>query len=76
MTIMVCFCVLPYDTFKLNWMEIMQTSYEWCNGTPVNTTHLGLYNICTMLKQRRRRWADVVQMLYRCLVFAGTAYYK
>ena len=30
-----------------------------------------LYNICTMLDQRRRRWADVVQMLYKCFVFAG-----
>ena len=28
---------------------------------PVNTTHF--YNICTMLDQRRRRWADVVKML-------------
>ena len=34
-----------------------------------NTKHL--YNICTMLDQRRRRWADVVQMLYKCFVFAG-----
>ena len=24
-----------------------------------------------MLDQRRRRWADVVYMLYKCLVFAG-----
>ena len=32
-----------------------------------------LYNICIMLDQRRRRWADVVQMLYKCFVFAGTA---
>ena len=24
-----------------------------------------------MLDQRRRRWADVVQMLYICFVFAG-----
>ena len=36
---------------------------------PANTKHL--YNICTMLDQRRRRWADVVQMLYKCFVFAG-----
>ena len=28
---------------------------------PVNTKHF--YGICTMLDQRRRRWADVVQML-------------
>ena len=31
-----------------------------------------LYNICTMLNQRRR-WADVVQMLYKCFVFAGNS---
>ena len=24
-----------------------------------------------MLDQRRRRWADVVQMLYKCFVLAG-----
>ena len=29
------------------------------------------YNIYTMLDQRGRRWADVVEMLYKCLVFAG-----
>ena len=34
-----------------------------------NTKHL--YNICTMLDQRRRRWADVAQMLYKCFVFVG-----
>ena len=28
-----------------------------------------------MLDQRRRRWADVVQMLYRCFVFAGLSGY-
>ena len=36
---------------------------------PANIKHL--YNICTMLDQRRRRLADVVQMLYKCFVFAG-----
>ena len=40
-----------------------------CYLIPVNTKHL--YNICRMLDQRRRRWADVVQMLYKCFVFAG-----
>ena len=34
---------------------------------PLNTKHL--YNIDTMLVQRRRRWADVVSMLYKCFVF-------
>ena len=28
-----------------------------------------LYNICTMLDQHQRRWADVVQMWYKCVVF-------
>ena len=27
-------------------------------------------HICTMFGQRRRRWADAVQMLYKCFVFA------
>ena len=26
-----------------------------------------------MLGQRRRRWADFVQILYKCFVFAGLA---
>ena len=30
-----------------------------------------LYNICTMLDQRRRRWPDVVQMLYKYFVLAS-----
>ena len=41
---------------------------------PANTKHL--YNICTMLDQRWRRWADVVQMLYKCFVFAGNTQIK
>ena len=36
------------------------------NPVGLNTKHL--YNICTKLVQRRR---DVVQMLYKCFVFAG-----
>ena len=36
---------------------------------PANTKYL--CNICTMSDQRRRRWADVVQMPYKCFVFAG-----
>ena len=37
----------------------------WAAFNPGNTKHL--YTICTM---RRRRWAGVVQMLYKCFVFA------
>ena len=36
---------------------------------PANTKHL--YNSCTMLDERRRRWAEVVKMLYKCFVIAG-----
>ena len=36
---------------------------------PANTKHL--FTICAMLDQRRRRWADVVRMLYKCFVLAG-----
>ena len=38
---------------------------------PVSTNHF--YNTCTMLDQCRRRWADAVQMLYKCFVFAYLA---
>ena len=30
-----------------------------------------LYDICTILDQRQRRWTDFAQMLYKCVVFAG-----
>ena len=30
--------------------------------------------MCTMSAQRLRRWSDIVQMLYQCLVFAGFAH--
>ena len=40
--------------------------YHWYT---VNTKHL--YNISTMLDQRRRRWVDVVLMLYKYSVFTG-----
>ena len=36
---------------------------------PANTKHL--YNICTTSSQRLRRWSNIVQMLYKCFVFAG-----
>ena len=29
-----------------------------------------------MLDQRRRRWADVAKMLYKCFVFAGKPFLK
>ena len=51
--------------------------YDWatavlcvCIATPANTKHL--YNICTTSTQRLWRWFNIVQMLYKCFVFAGT----
>ena len=38
---------------------------------PANTKHL--YDIYTTSAQRRKRWADVLYMLYKCFVFAGIA---
>ena len=45
--------------------------YYSVNSSPVNTKHL--YNIWTKLDQRWKRWADFVQMLHKCFVFAGLA---
>ena len=56
------------------WLDVSTPSISvmtcWAHGRAelVNTKHL--YNICTMLDQHRRRWADVVQMLYKCFVLA------
>ena len=36
---------------------------------PANTKDL--YNVWTTLAQRLRRWSNIVQMLYKCFVFAG-----
>ena len=61
---------------EITWFAADQSKWtasrvSTCPQTPsidsVNTKHL--CNICTMLDQRRRRWADVVQMLYKCFVF-------
>ena len=43
--------------------------YYKYKANPMNTKHL--YNIYTMLRQRRSRWADVVIMLFKCFVFTG-----
>ena len=47
---------------------IVGTVYFLVRCISQQTKHL--YNICTMLAQRLRRWADIVQMLYKCFVFA------
>ena len=46
--------------------------YEKYNGRPTPVSPKHLYNIYTKLDQRRRRWADVVQILFKYFVYAGT----
>ena len=41
------------------------------NLSVASTKHL--YNICTTSAQRLWRWSNIVQMLYKCFVFAGTS---
>ena len=75
------FCLLGNQPTKSQCRQIILCYYEflfihtvlfdYSRHNPVSTKHL--YNICTMLDQRRRRWAYVVQMLYKCFVFAGKA---
>ena len=61
-----------YQGDSYGWIFIAwETNSSTYRLFPVKTKHL--YNICTMLDQRRRRWTDVVQMLYKCCVFAGSA---
>ena len=43
---------------------------RWDKYSPANTKRL--YNICTTSAQRLRRWFNIVQMLYKYLVFAGS----
>ena len=63
----------------VRWWVIMHFLSVWCGCVTLSCNCVGekfpskqhLYNICTMLDQCRRHWADVVQMLYWCFVFAG-----
>ena len=56
--------VHTYQGTEREWMTLSMLSNITAN------TKL-LHNICTMLDQPRRRSDDVVQMLYKCFVFAG-----
>ena len=49
--------------------SLADVSVSQIAAVSVNAKHL--YDICTMSDQRRRRWADVVQIPYKCFVFAG-----
>ena len=66
----VCCFIVNYSTlqFAIKLKPITDILLKSCSHVPVNTNHL--HNICIMLGQRRRRWADFVQMLYKCFVFS------
>ena len=77
LTVLVRKCVLKTFSFHEARSRILsyyvldqRSSIEALNSLyvaiPVNTKQL--YNICTMLDQRRRPWGDVVQMLYKCFL--------
>ena len=52
-------------------MDLREIAVKSVSGHTQQTQNI-LYNICTKLDQRRRRWADVVQMLYKYFVFVGS----
>ena len=60
------FCEIPKFA-KIKTTRIL-TDLQYVSSSPASTKHL--YNICTMLDQRRRRLADVVQMFYKFSVSA------
>ena len=45
--------LLPFDFARQSWCDTQQ---------------IHLYNICTTLAQRLRRWSNIVQMVYNCFV--------
>ena len=65
--------MLLYWLITCRWSRLFDTHilnfFSAAMRHPSNTKHL--HNICTMLNQLRRRWADVVQVLYRCFLFDG-----
>ena len=59
--------------FVTNILKISQDTFNQ-SAQPANTKHL--YNICTMLEHLIRRWSNIVQMLYKCFVFAWQQVYS
>ena len=58
-----------YLKFKFVFSSFMSIAIPSTKIHTLNAKHL--YYICTTSHQRRRRWGDVVQMLYRCFVLMG-----
>ena len=65
-------CICHFTKWQIHPFIPKGANYAFTTFTlanPKNMKHL--YKICKMLDQHRRRWADVVQMLYKCFVFTG-----
>ena len=59
---------LPVNMYTNIHTLLCEPNVKRFTGTiPANTKHL--YNMYTMLGQRRRRWADIVYMSYKSFVF-------
>ena len=66
-------CAIHYCVIMRKWSKL-PLFIKIRDGHPsIYTEHL--YNICTTLAQRRRRWASVLQMLCKCFVFAVIAHW-
>ena len=65
-----CLQYLSKNAIKMFFFVLLMNNFV-VEIYPVNTKHM--YIVCAMLDQRRRRWADVVQMLYKYFVLAGFA---
>ena len=57
----------PAQNRRIVCLPAMRDHQDWCGS---DCSRKKLYDICTMSAQRRRRWADVVQMLCKCFVIA------
>ena len=70
-------CYIGWHIGDIDYMTLMTTAPTFLivkttrthMDLPASTKHL--YNICTTSAQSLRRWFDIVQMLYKCFVFAG-----
>ena len=56
-----------FSSKKPFWFAEQISAVTTAATTQANTKHK--YNICTTSAQRLRRWADVVQMSYKCFMF-------
>ena len=66
--IRICFC--PLGHHAVIYIVLLHEPKKDAD-VPANTKYL--HNICTTSIQRLRRWTDIIQMLCKYFVFAGTS---